>query len=450
MAAQDEHQLWAEERARRRLGPSATQEEVVAFAANQKLKRIQQQNAILEQNARFAPTYDSETATMEEVSRVADHYWDWKVLTARPDISTEFMMHNPTYPWDVVILTQRVPLRHVIQYPRFKWRAGTWDRATLSLRTEVFPVLGRLVHGCVPLDWTILSAREDIDIEYIMANKHFPWDWHVVQRRGDFTHHVAAAHPDIPIDWKFMTQNTPFQFMEGNNHLPWDEEEALRRHALDHPFNHGVRYRTGASNTQSFKDEIPTQILDQEIAYGSPVPDWDWVAFTNRRASLRAIAMCKNIPWRIESVAKFLKPRLVTDYGPMLLRHNPRAFLEFMDAYDEYVERVKRGEEEAVLPSVQDMSNVQSILHRLWRPDGGSNHGDVQTMPYHHNHASPHRLAERAASAYGGAAAGPYNMTINADEPDNAFTQYDMASTVNLSDLDVAYDSDRGFRMRAE
>jgi hypothetical protein len=99
-----------------------------------------------------------------EVTSTLDYYKSMEVwISVTEEVPVEFMMRNPQFPWDPIVITRRADFDTILSNPRFKWVGSSgWDVNTLSTRPGIADYLVKLQDKGVQLNWNIISSRSDV------------------------------------------------------------------------------------------------------------------------------------------------------------------------------------------------------------------------------------------------------------------------------------------------
>ena len=122
--------------------------------------------------------------------------WNRQRLSENPNVTlTVVQTLDVTHPdWDWSALTNNVPLEDL--------------RVNLSL----------------PWDWTVLSSRWDLDMDFLIDNPSAPWDWMYVSCFANLllTGSDVAAHPEFDWDYDILSWRIPVGEMLANPSVPWN------------------------------------------------------------------------------------------------------------------------------------------------------------------------------------------------------------------------------------
>jgi hypothetical protein len=313
------------------------------------------------QEARFNEIAEtSRNVPFSEVMANPWSSWNWDTLTQRSDISPLFMLRHPQYPWNPIILTERAPLRLISRNPEFQWIFGTWDINTLSNRQDLPLEFTRVASSGAPLNWNTLSSRLDIPIEFILHNRYFEWNWELVQHRPDCTPSVAVRYPQAPLDWKILTSKADYALIIFNKSAPWDQGTLLHLHPI-----FGLQNPDLVHDLPKFMMELPLEVLDEYITAEDPL-EWDWALFTRLRCSIPVMLQFPYLGWDIREFVRYghLTMSDIVNWGGVLLRKFTDEYVGVMDAAEDYLERMLRGDENA--QDVEFMTDIVAKLIHIW------------------------------------------------------------------------------------
>lgn len=134
-----------------------------------------------------------------------DIKWDYRDISANPNIWWNDVEKNPSFPWNWYYLTQN---------PSISWKI-------------IIENLDK------PWDFSGVSQHPDLDIAFVLANPQFPWDWSEISKHDKITWEIVKAnkhwnHPDKTkriVPWKFSAlsrnKNITLDIVEKNPKYQW-------------------------------------------------------------------------------------------------------------------------------------------------------------------------------------------------------------------------------------
>jgi hypothetical protein len=360
---------------------------------------------------------NSLTDPVEKVIANPNLRWNWEILTARPDISPEFMMDHPFSMWSAKVLTARAPLMTIVLNPDFRWAGGIWNATTLSLRPDLMHRLQEVVSSGAPLDWAALSNRGDISMDFILeTHAQFPWEWHIVHRRYDYTPLMAYVHSDAPSDWEHLTRLSMYEYIDGHSACPWDHDAKVER----------WQFMTDLS------PDLLQHYVTHDLDKSGFMENFDWGLFTHIRCTLPLMKDYPDFEWdmRIFVGSERLTAQDIATWGPVLLRKYPGMFVDLLDSMQQYVNVVEAGDEDGDVDvaHLESVIELETMLNDIWtsrnivardafhpESDDENDPGDVQVLG-----AEARQLTRRGSLSrlsrsrqnmrvsYGAGAAAPY------------------------------------------
>jgi hypothetical protein len=354
---------------------------------------------------------------VEKVIANPNLQWNWLILTARSDISPEFMMDHPSLMWSAKTLTARAPLMTIALNPDFRWAGGIWNATTLSLRPDLMHRFQEVVSSGAPLDWVALSGRGDISMDFILeTHAQLPWEWHIVHRRDDYTPLMAYVHSDAPSDWEHLTHISMYEYIDGHSACPWDHDAKVER--------------------WQFMTDLPLGLLQHYVTHDLErtgfMENFDWGLFTHIRCTLPLMKDYPDFEWDMRTFvgSERLTTQDIATWGPVVLRKDPGMYVDLLDSMQQYVNELEAGDEDGDVDveTLELLIELETMLNGIWtsrnivardafhpESDDENDPGDVQVLGAEARQVTRRgslsrlsRSRQNMRVSYGAGAAAPY------------------------------------------
>ncbi len=183
-------------------------------------------------------------------------YWDiviahpnttWDDISANPDIDWVYskFFENPNFSWDVV---------H--KNPQIHWKSIYTVESKYINFDDMIQHLDTITYPGDYTVWGYISARDDINFEYVLANPDKPWNWRSLTINKAITAQHIEHHPDLSWDPIYI-------FMKD---LSWD----FMKHRYYEILNSNERY---SKRDYEAYDNIPKWVASLIIR--NPNVTWD-------------------------------------------------------------------------------------------------------------------------------------------------------------------------------
>jgi hypothetical protein len=211
---------------------------------------------------------------------------DWSVISARTDITTDYIKAHPEYPWDYEVITynQTLTVDFIKEnvHKGWKWNGFQYNKAIdfkaiirefpdkihdgeLRFRLTAQKILDMDSRTLHVLLHTCDSKNVDI-CEIVDANIDKPWDWEQISLSANLTLPFIVKYADSLL-WSYMTYSVNKQIIFDNPELPWEYEEFTKRNDLtrhefiEHIMEYTDRYSMSMNPVIKFNDIMCANIL---------------------------------------------------------------------------------------------------------------------------------------------------------------------------------------------
>lgn len=224
-----------------------------SFNSNLK-KLLKPQDAIKyhEQLSSLVVFESLEWVTIEFVLANPQFCWDYNVLMLHPNFTWDIICANPQLPWKKELFVYNINFTHDIYVNNLDIFKGV--NTHLDYISE---------HPEKPWNWNAISSRDDLDLNFILANSDKIIDWKMATTSSKITLKDIINNPHLPwrishthfrsdITFEFAKDPKNFEYMnwhglsshknislddiENNLDCPWDWEEICNRYDIDMDF----------------------------------------------------------------------------------------------------------------------------------------------------------------------------------------------------------------------
>jgi len=106
-------------------------------------------------------------------------YWNWKALSANPNISLEILeenMENPDIKWDARFVSENpnITMEFIKNHPNFQWN---WQSILRNPNITWKDIESNLD---VRWEWNPISRNPNVNMKIVKENPKFPWNWNTL------------------------------------------------------------------------------------------------------------------------------------------------------------------------------------------------------------------------------------------------------------------------------
>ena len=172
--------------------------------------------------------------------------WDWEIVTQNPNITSEIVANNLSYPWDFEYvssnLMDNITAQMIIDNPDKEWNfhvLSIWPGITIDLVIKLkdkdwrplmlyinpaISITDIIAHAYLfPYFIPSISTRKDLTIETIFKYPDFEWCWNPISCHINTTFDIVKKYPELPWNYLVMSanKNITWEIIMENQDIPW-------------------------------------------------------------------------------------------------------------------------------------------------------------------------------------------------------------------------------------
>jgi len=172
--------------------------------------------------------------------------WDWEIVTRNPNITSEIVANNISYPWDFEYISsnlmENITAQMIIDNPDKNWDFHTlssWEGITielvLALKDKDWRPLMLYINTAISITDIIthsylfpyyipsISTRKDFTIDIVFKYPNFEWCWNPISCHINTTFDIVKKYPELPWNYMVMSanKNITWEIIMENQDIPW-------------------------------------------------------------------------------------------------------------------------------------------------------------------------------------------------------------------------------------
>ena len=177
---------------------------------------LERQRAIV-RDGKFAEFSSSDYITIDFILKNAGANWDWAALTCNSNITPDMILSSRHLPWPfyLIYMNPNIELADCRSN-----NASSIEMLSANMGITLQEICTR---ADWPWDWRRVSARADVNIDYVKRFPNCAWNWLELSMNAGITIHDIVANPNF--DWRWLdisrTRQIPIEIILQNADLPW-------------------------------------------------------------------------------------------------------------------------------------------------------------------------------------------------------------------------------------
>ena len=218
-----------------------------------------------------------ENHLMKLLELFPDKEWDYKLLSANPNITWDYIQNHPDKGWDYAKLSENpsITLEIILDNPDLPWH---YDRASANPNITLEDMKN---NPNIPWDFSgKVACNPNITWEIVKNNPQIEWSYQLLSKNPNITIDIILDNPDKNWNYYYVSRNPNITFRQYVNipknhlHYSWyllDGNNVTWQDIADYPYTKNFYDSISASPLITWEDITNhLELKDARCVYANP------------------------------------------------------------------------------------------------------------------------------------------------------------------------------------